>query len=262
MQQTLNQIESILRNIATSHRQVNTFGFGDIWEAAKAKTNYPLMWADVRPSSFNDHVVSVVIDLWFMDRVMPSEENELEVQSDMLTLADGIRSMMVDPIYYDKWTVSDFGQLIPFTEELQDRVSGWYMPITVEVFTGLDWCAEPTTSEQVEDLVCEPVRIYNASGTLIDTVPSGGRYDLAEDTIVLDLNFDSGSDDVQTITIGPGQAGTFTAESLITNITSASYKINTVAATLPFTTSDTDSLEITIVRTASGDARMTLTGTQ
>jgi hypothetical protein len=68
--------------------------------------------------------------------------------------------------------------------------------------------------------------------------------------LIMNLFFSVGADTIQNITIGESEAGTYSKETL-TNITGASYKVNTLAVSLPFTVVAGDQLEITITQTDS-----------
>lgn len=79
-----------------------------------------------------------------------------------------------------------------------------------------------------------------------------------EQDLVTRVNFDSGSALEYTITIDSDTAGTYTAASFGSSVTSATYEKNAVAATLPITVIATDTLKII---PDSDDGFVKLTGT-
>lgn len=132
---------------------------------------------------------------------------------------------------------------------------------------------------------CLPGSVSNSDATYSASVASGGSLVLPDinhvdsdgssvptpaqtvfvatlQPVNLVLDFDATALDVQSITIGAAQAGTMTGQTLTTNVTSATYKVNTVTKTFPFTVVATDVLEVTIVRTVpSTAAQMEINGT-
>lgn len=80
-------------------------------------------------------------------------------------------------------------------------------------------------------------------------------------TAVFVSEFEENSLLVTETTIVDGENdGTYTTNTL-TNVATVVYKVNAVVKVLPFTVVDTDVLEITITRTAPGDAKVKLNGT-
>ena len=62
---TLNQIVQQLQEIANNHLQVNTWGFGDIWEiAASGDIQYPLNWVTLE--GVDVRVIDVQCHMWVM----------------------------------------------------------------------------------------------------------------------------------------------------------------------------------------------------
>jgi hypothetical protein len=74
------------------------------------------------------------------------------------------------------------------------------------------------------------------------------------------LTFTSLADDVQTITIKADQSGNYQSVEADSNITASSFKVNTIAAPLPFNLVAGDELEITITRTLDQLSTLKLKG--
>lgn len=110
-----------------------------------------------------------------------------------------------------------------------------------------------------------PVFQDRALGTLQYTLIFRAYYDATAKQIInllLNLNFAAGASGLQTITITADEAGEYTKH-VLSNITGATYKINTVAAGFPFSVVAGDSLEISATITdAALTAKLTLEGRQ
>ncbi len=67
---TLNNVITNLESIATSHKQINNFGFGDIFEInASGDITYPLMWVVPNDASINGGDRSLKFTFIFCDVV-------------------------------------------------------------------------------------------------------------------------------------------------------------------------------------------------
>lgn len=176
---TLNQIVKQFQTIAENHKQINTFGFGDVWEIATSGTiNYPMMWVSLENSSINNKVETLKFNFIFMDAVKNGEVNETEVLSDQREIAKDVIGQLQSNIY-DWEFVGDGVTLEDFTERFVDSVSGWTCSISLDLPYTFNRCAMPYTQTIVPSYVCPVVTIYNSDGTINTTVASGGSYTLA-----------------------------------------------------------------------------------
>ena len=130
---TLNQIKKVLSDIATAHKQINSFGFGDIWEYTLETQVHPVMWAELKDSSFNldGKEFDIVLSLYFMDLVNKDERNETEVLSDQLSIASDVLSTLNNIVYQDYFYVNSGVSITPFTESTDNEVSGWKCDVTL-----------------------------------------------------------------------------------------------------------------------------------
>lgn len=190
---TLNQIVTNLEAIATNHRQVNTFGFGDIWEVASSgDITYPLMWAtlDGIDVSTSEKKETYKFSLLFMDVVKGGEVNELEVLSDQLSIAKDVLAQLKHPSY--DWNFqNNNSSLEDFTERFVDSVSGWKMNISLELPFSSDRCAMPYTGNTSTSQGY--VTIFSFDGSVFTTVSNGGSYTLGEDMTYRKITLTSGA---------------------------------------------------------------------
>lgn len=143
---TLNEVVHELEQIANNHLQINTFGFGDVWEiATSGDITYPLMWTTIDgvDISTKDKTEVYRFSLLFMDIVKNGEINETEVLSDQLSIAKDVLALLKSPSY--EWTFEDnTSTLEDFTERFVDSVSGWKMNISLRLPFTSDRCVVPT----------------------------------------------------------------------------------------------------------------------
>lgn len=178
---TLNEIVSQLETIATNHRQINTFGFGDIWEiASSGDIQYPLMWVNLEgvDISTRDKTEIYRFSFLFMDTVKNGEVNETEVLSDQLSIAKDVLAQLRHPNY--EWSFEEnSSSLEDFTERFVDSVSGWRVPVSLKLPYLSNRCDAPYSGNTSTSGTCPVVTIYSSAGAVLTTVVSGGSYTVA-----------------------------------------------------------------------------------
>jgi hypothetical protein len=146
MIRTLNQVVKGLNDIATAHQQINSFGFGDIWEmATSGVTNYPIMWVDCTGATRERSTTTYNLSIYLMDLVQRGEGNETEVLSDMHRIAEDV----IAEIRHPDWTwVLNFDSVTidNFTESEPDMLSGVKFDISLSVVQPDDRCQIPLNS--------------------------------------------------------------------------------------------------------------------
>lgn len=142
-QLTLNQTIKLINDLASSHEQINTVYFGDVWEfLAQADNVYPAMFYSLTGSSISGKQLDLNFSLYFLDRQLQGEENETEVLSDQLLIAQDIVSMMRFPKF--DWEIGDNVTLEFFTEKEEDYLAGVKADVTVSFPMLSDRCQVPT----------------------------------------------------------------------------------------------------------------------
>jgi len=89
--------------------------------------------------------VSISLKLYFLDLVdisADAKENELEVQSDMLSVAKGIVAEMNNSTYTD-WAVTGSYNFQLVKEEFDDMVAGVVVDVTIRTPWDQNYCEEP-----------------------------------------------------------------------------------------------------------------------
>jgi hypothetical protein len=138
---TLNNLVDVFQNIAENHAQINSFGFGEVWNiASQTVTNYPLLWAQLLSNKLGNNTITYKVRVFFMDLVTTDLTNETEVKSNAIQILNGIYYLLRD--YYDLEPLFDVN-VTPFQEKFNDRVAGAYADIDIEVPNTFGWCDEP-----------------------------------------------------------------------------------------------------------------------
>ena len=155
--------------IAENHKQINSFGTGDIENLIYLTTQkdgndnetnasplYPLLY--VIPGVVNRDTGSMTYNLsvLVMD-IMSSDDVLLETQllSDTLQMIDDVLAQFkysVNPgtgLYQHKYDVNTTTSYTPFTERYDDFLVGWTLSIQVIVDVPIDRCGAPFNPFQV-----------------------------------------------------------------------------------------------------------------
>jgi hypothetical protein len=178
---TREQIKLFLQNIASSHYNIHTFGWGDVPDLlARENVIYPYMMVTPVPSTFEDGYINYGYLVSIADRIREGNQNEVEVDSDTFNIMMQVITQIDNLLYNDVDLVK--GQTItPFMEAHRHRVSGHFSELQIRVKYNYDACAIP--SDEVPFPLPPPpscavanYRVEYENGTLIEagTIPSGG----------------------------------------------------------------------------------------
>ena len=153
--QTVNQLISVFRDIATRHLQLRGFGIGSDWEigASDAKM-HPVLWINPvsanMPESENVGYKTFEIDfeVRVFDLVDKDERNENEVLSDTVDILKDIIIEFKGHPYYVNSQLNIINDITfePFTEEFDEEVSGWVAELSMMSPVLRSWCGLPMES--------------------------------------------------------------------------------------------------------------------
>ena len=146
---SLNQIIKELETIATNHYQINSWGFGDIWEInSSGSIDYPLMWLNIDNVAIEGSMQKFKFSLIFCDIVKGGEVNENDVLNDQLEIAKDVIAQLKHNDY--AWDFLGDGLVLEaFTERLTDSVSGYSMSIDLELPYDSNRCSIPTSNVSI-----------------------------------------------------------------------------------------------------------------
>lgn len=172
---TLNQIVARIRSLALSHKQLNSFYFGEVPEFdANSDIDYPACFLELLPGGLNDdeRIDRFNFRFYFLDRVLVAEDtegNETEVLSDMRSVAVDMKAMLKYFGYQDDWMIDAASSISPLTETLGDMVGGCFMEVGITVDNLLDRCQVPATDVTFEtDFDMARTRILTYDGTGVE----------------------------------------------------------------------------------------------
>ena len=148
---TLNQVVTRLKLLASSHDQINHVYFGDVAEwLANGEVVYPAVFIDTAGGAISkdNRATGWDFDIWFCDLADVAENsrgNELEVQSDLTSIAEDYKAMLVFNGYLTDWTVGEMSAFTYFKEKFEDIVIAVKMSIHVDIRFDSNRCVVPTS---------------------------------------------------------------------------------------------------------------------
>jgi hypothetical protein len=143
---TLNQVITQLEAIATAHYQINSFGFGNIYDiTTSGDITYPLMWVQHEGVDISTGVQNFKFDVIICDIVKGGRVNETEVLSDQLEIVKDVIAQLKHPSY--KWDfVGDNVALTAFEERFPDSVTGYSFTIVLQLPYATNRCSIPMST--------------------------------------------------------------------------------------------------------------------
>lgn len=185
---TLNQVVKKLEQLALSHQQINHFYFGEIVEwLANGELRYPCCFAEINKSEINkdDKQTKFNFDIWFLDLVDVSTTgvNEVNLMSDLTSIAEDYLAMLNYSGYQDLLTITTTYDLEYFREKFEDLTIAVRTNVTIGVDYLSDRCAVPASDVVFEpgspfetitfnqDSVLKYVYVGTASETLTKVIP-------------------------------------------------------------------------------------------
>lgn len=212
---TLNQVVNRLRRLALSHKQIRSFFFGNVPDFdSGADIDYAGCFCEQQPGSIDrsGRLQTFVFRIFFLDLVKVSDDtkgNEIEVLSDMSSVAADFMAMLFDSAYEFDWTVSEQAGISPVTESLGDMVAG----VSVEVGIGVDFLAD--------------------------------RCQVPADDITFEEDFDMARTKIVTYTGTGSEGSSFTVTGLSGKTVLAAYRATDYKRIITTVPTDTDKIKVT-----------------
>jgi len=187
---TLNNVMSALEQIATNHRQINSYGTGDLYDiVTSGDTSYPLMYTIMENSQIGNKAEALTFTILIMDAVKGGRVNEDDVASDTLEIVKDIVAQLQHPSY--TWSFeNDLITIEPFTERFTDSVTGYSFRVTLVLPFAYDRCQIPYTPTSIQTSGgsggsgCGWVVSINGDGTSTHTLvvgTSGTDFNIADE---------------------------------------------------------------------------------
>lgn len=145
MELTINQLAKQLEIIAIEHKQINSFFFGEFFQAfaQEEPATYPLMVATLLPGGMSEKSVNVSLVITICDKYLnDSPRSVQETHSDCLQILRDIDITLRQERFEDLNIITQ-PTTEPFVERQADIIAGWSMTVNYQIFDKQDWCAIP-----------------------------------------------------------------------------------------------------------------------
>jgi PKD repeat protein len=169
MQKTANEIKSEFELLASGHYQIHSFLYAQEFEQqAYENLIYPLMLVYPLGGSLSGTTYTRNYRVVIADRVLKSEGNELEVESDTQLIALDVLAYWMKLGQNERFSITSSNTITPFWEKWGDEVTGHFVDIGIEEFYDFNSCAIPLSSA-----IPSPTNPCKDARILINTVVYG-----------------------------------------------------------------------------------------
>jgi hypothetical protein len=179
MQKTANQIKSSFELLASGHYQIHSFLYAQEFEQqAYENLIYPLMLVYPLGGSLSGTTYSRNYRVIIADRVLKSEGNELEVESDTQLIALDVLAYWMKLGQNERFTITSSNTITPFWEKWGDEVTGHFVDIGIEEFYDFNSCAIPLSgSIPTPPNPCKDARI-SVNSVVYGNAPSDSNFNV------------------------------------------------------------------------------------
>jgi hypothetical protein len=147
MQKTSNEIKSSFELLASGHYQIHSFLYAQEFEQqAYENLIYPLMLVYPLGGNLSGTTYTRNYRVVIADRVLKSEGNELEVESDTQLIALDVLAYWMKLGTNERFSITSSNTITPFWEKWGDEVTGHFVDIGIEEFYDFNSCAIPLSS--------------------------------------------------------------------------------------------------------------------
>lgn len=148
MEKTINQIKKDLNEVATAHRQINSFFFGDFIDAISGDAvDYTLMVCTLQPGTMGDDFVNVNLNIVICDKYNEENHDMIdEIHSDCLQICRDIFNTFKQIRFEDYLEIDGDVSTTPFINRGHDITAGWSMDMNLKVYDNENWCGIPYDS--------------------------------------------------------------------------------------------------------------------
>lgn len=179
MQKTANQIKSSFETLASGHYQIHSFLYAQEFEQqAYENLIYPLMLVYPLGGNLSGTTYSRNYRVIIADRVLKSEANELEVESDTQLIALDVLAYWMKMGQNERFTITSSNTITPFWEKWGDEVTGHFVDIGIEEFYDFNSCAIPLSgSIPTPPNPCKDARI-SVNSVVYGNAPSDSNFNV------------------------------------------------------------------------------------
>ena len=139
---TLNQLVAAIQAIGENHAMIKKTFQGTIVDFLSTENLYPAMLFDVTGANINGSEQSIDFEMYFFDRIAQDLNNEIEVLSDQLRIAQDVISEMRDQ--NNEYELSDTIPISFFVDDTGDVLGGVRLDISINLGYISNRCVIPT----------------------------------------------------------------------------------------------------------------------
>lgn len=141
---TYNEVIELFQSIATAHKQIKSFGTGELWEVEgtiKPGIIYPMFYAVPTQTVYQENIVVRSFTLLAFGQVKKDKTDEQEILSDCELILHDIAKIL----RYESEDYNLIGDptMFPFKEDFGDWCTGWRMDIQLETNASNNYCDVP-----------------------------------------------------------------------------------------------------------------------
>lgn len=175
---TINNFNDLFSNIATAHKQINDYGFGEEWEIEEKmnkEVKYPLFYVIPTGSTTLLQTKRRRFRLVICDMVNKDKSNIVEVWSDTEQMMDDLIKIL--RLESDEYELVNEPVLLPFKEVYSDWSAGYECEVEIETQFNNNYCDIPSsTFVSPETQALTTVTVLDQNGNVLATKSGGQSY--------------------------------------------------------------------------------------
>jgi hypothetical protein len=142
---TLNQFVKIVQRLGEDHKIIRTTWNGAVMDKlAEVDVEYPVFTFDITGARIDGQVIVYDLSMFFFDRLQIDAENEREVQSDQLQIAQDIIAQLRYPGWED-FVILNNVPITFFSDNTPELLAGVNARASIQMDFASDRCVVPTT---------------------------------------------------------------------------------------------------------------------
>ena len=147
---TLNETIKLLTDVADGHDQIAMSGVGDLAEWNPSERNYPLLWIVPVDTETENGQLGRTFRIGCFDRVIKGEEGQDDQHHEQEVLSD-MEMVLLDFVAYfvqqdqEGFFTTRIANLVPATEQMDDRLAGYFVELTILHDWDFNKCQIPAT---------------------------------------------------------------------------------------------------------------------
>jgi hypothetical protein len=139
---SLKYIVQSLETICANNLSIKSFEFGSDFDISVGNKLYPQVYAEIQPSTINDKIITISMNIVVSDRLELDNSNELQVLDSMLSIVTDLRAE-INAMNSDSIKINESSSIDPFTESSTDITAGWIWGVDFEIIDLKDSCNLP-----------------------------------------------------------------------------------------------------------------------